>query len=171
MASAPPATAAVVVVDHPNHDLHPVQVKTSSPRFPPPAGTPTSSTASSPSTAALAAVTSAKRAHTQSNGLDTSACGLGPFHPPTPTSDNSFIVTPPQQTEEEYDNFTAAQANILAQPLVDAYMPVKIHIVKDHDMKERLCLEVERLGLSAVIMGSRGLGPRGGAANGKLGNE
>ncbi|KAL0399959.1 UNVERIFIED_CONTAM: Universal stress protein PHOS34 [Sesamum radiatum] len=47
MASAPPATAAVVV-DHPKHDLHPVQVKTSSPRFPPPAGTPTSSTVSSP---------------------------------------------------------------------------------------------------------------------------
>ncbi|KAL6205859.1 hypothetical protein ACLB2K_023111 [Fragaria x ananassa] len=32
----------------------------------------------------------------------------------------------------------------------------KIHIRKDRDMKERLCLEVERLGLSSVIMGSRG---------------
>ncbi|TKY49663.1 Rop guanine nucleotide exchange factor 7 [Spatholobus suberectus] len=31
----------------------------------------------------------------------------------------------------------------------------KIPIVKDHDMKEKLCLEVE-LGLRAVIMGSRG---------------
>ncbi|KAL6222852.1 hypothetical protein ACLB2K_006242 [Fragaria x ananassa] len=32
----------------------------------------------------------------------------------------------------------------------------KIHIGKDQDMKERLCLEVERLGLSSVIIGSRG---------------
>ncbi|KAJ6303650.1 hypothetical protein OIU77_017514 [Salix suchowensis] len=31
-------------------------------------------------------------------------------------------------------------------------------LMKDHDMKERLCLEVERLGLSAVIMGSRDFG-------------
>lgn len=46
----------------------------------------------------------------------------------------------------------------LAQPLVDAKYPIKMHIVKDHDMKERLCLEIERLGMSAVIMGSRGFG-------------
>ncbi|GJT33298.1 two-component response regulator ARR12-like protein [Tanacetum coccineum] len=37
--------------------------------------------------------------------------------------------------------------------LVEAGIPYKIHIVKDHDMKERLCLEVERLGLRVVIMG------------------
>lgn len=49
-------------------------------------------------------------------------------------------------------------------------MPVKIHIVKDHDMKERLCLEVERLGLSAVIMGSRGIGASRRSSNGKLGS-
>ncbi|CAN1783572.1 Universal stress protein PHOS32 [Linum perenne] len=34
-------------------------------------------------------------------------------------------------------------------------------------MKERLCLEVERLGLSAVVMGSRGFG----AARRRNGNE
>ncbi|XP_059282472.1 universal stress protein PHOS32-like [Lycium ferocissimum] len=63
-----------------------------------------------------------------------------------------------QKLEEDYDNFTSNKSNDLAQPLVDANIPYKIRIVKDHDMKERLCLEIERLGLSAVIMGSRGFG-------------
>ncbi|MBA0631786.1 hypothetical protein Godav_000627 [Gossypium davidsonii] len=58
--------------------------------------------------------------------------------------------------ENKFDLFTTTKANTLAQPLVDAKILFKIHIVKDHDLKERLCLEVERLGLSAVIMGSRG---------------
>ncbi|CAL5344680.1 unnamed protein product [Camellia sinensis] len=58
----------------------------------------------------------------------------------------------------------------LAQPLVEAQIPFKIHIVKDHDMKERLCLEVERLGLSAVIMGSRGFGAIKRGNNGRLGS-
>lgn len=76
----------------------------------------------------------------------------------------------PRQMEEEYDSLTAKKANNLAQPLIEAHVPVKIHIVKDHDMKERLCLEVERLGLSAVIMGSRGIGASRGRSNGKLGS-
>ncbi|XP_060188780.1 universal stress protein PHOS32-like [Lycium barbarum] len=63
-----------------------------------------------------------------------------------------------QKLEEDYDNFTSNKSNDLAQPLVDANIPYKIRIVKDHDMKERLCLEIERLGLSAVIIGSRGFG-------------
>ncbi|KAM7500868.1 hypothetical protein LguiA_025282 [Lonicera macranthoides] len=63
-----------------------------------------------------------------------------------------------QKLEDDFDNFTNTKSNDLAQPLVEAHIPFKIHIVKDHDMKERLCLEVERLGLSAVIMGSRGFG-------------
>lgn len=58
----------------------------------------------------------------------------------------------------------------MAQPLVDAQIPFKIHIVKDHDMKERLCLEMERLGLSAVIMGSRGLGAVKRGSDGRLGS-
>ena len=49
-------------------------------------------------------------------------------------------------------------------------MPYKIHIVKDHDMKERLCLEVERLGFNAVIMGSRGFGASKRGSNGRLGS-
>merc|ERR1711915_302552 len=53
---------------------------------------------------------------------------------------------------------TASKASDLAQPLVEGNIPFKIHIVKDHDMKERICLEVERLGVNAVIMGSRGFG-------------
>ncbi|TYH33677.1 hypothetical protein ES332_D13G075400v1 [Gossypium tomentosum] len=62
------------------------------------------------------------------------------------------------------------KANTLAQPLVDAQIPFKIHIVKDHDLKERLCLEVERLGLSAVIMGSRGFGAARRTSKGRLGS-
>ena len=37
-------------------------------------------------------------------------------------------------------------------------------------MKERLCLEVERLGLSAVIMGSRGFGAVRRGSDGRLGS-
>ncbi|KAG4110719.1 hypothetical protein ERO13_D13G064100v2 [Gossypium hirsutum] len=62
------------------------------------------------------------------------------------------------------------KADTLAQPLVDAQIPFKIHIVKDHDLKERLCLEVERLGLSAVIMGSRGFGAARRTSKGRLGS-
>lgn len=77
-----------------------------------------------------------------------------------------------QKLEDDFDNFTATKANDLAQPLVDAHIPFKIHIVKDHDLKERLCLEVERLGLCAVIMGSRGFGAsrRIGKIGGRLGS-
>ncbi|XP_028787773.1 universal stress protein PHOS32-like [Neltuma alba] len=75
-----------------------------------------------------------------------------------------------QKLEEDFDNFTTTKASDLAQPLVDAQIPFKIHIVKDHDMKERLCLEVERLGLSAVIMGSRGFGATKRSTKGRLGS-
>lgn len=37
-------------------------------------------------------------------------------------------------------------------------------------MRERLCLEIERLGLSAVIMGSRGFGAVRRGSDGKLGS-
>ncbi|XP_010547129.1 PREDICTED: universal stress protein PHOS32-like [Tarenaya hassleriana] len=63
-----------------------------------------------------------------------------------------------RKVEDDFDVFTNAKANDMAGPLVEAEIPFKIHIVKDHDMKERLCLEVERLGLSTLIMGSRGFG-------------
>lgn len=63
-----------------------------------------------------------------------------------------------RKLEDDFDTFTTTKASSLAQPLVKAQIPYRIHIVKDHDMKERLCLEVERLGLSAVVMGSRGFG-------------
>ncbi|KAL0363294.1 UNVERIFIED_CONTAM: Universal stress protein PHOS32 [Sesamum calycinum] len=75
-----------------------------------------------------------------------------------------------QKLEDDFDNFTSSKANDLAQPLVEANIPFKIHIVKDHDMKERLCLEVERLGLSAVIMGSRGFGASRRSSKGRLGS-
>lgn len=37
-------------------------------------------------------------------------------------------------------------------------------------MRERLCLEIERLSLSAVIMGSRGFGAEKRGSDGKLGS-
>lgn len=75
-----------------------------------------------------------------------------------------------RKLEDDFDNFTATKASDVAQPLVEAQIPFKIHIVKDHDMKERLCLEVERLGLSAVIMGSRGFGASKRASKARLGS-
>ncbi|KAK9689030.1 hypothetical protein RND81_09G029900 [Saponaria officinalis] len=75
-----------------------------------------------------------------------------------------------QKLEDDFDAFTTSKASDLAQPLIDAQVPYKIHIVKDHDMKERLCLEVERLGFHAVIMGSRGFGASKRASNGRLGS-
>ncbi|KAK4803889.1 hypothetical protein SAY86_003706 [Trapa natans] len=75
-----------------------------------------------------------------------------------------------QKSQEDFDSFTASKISDLARPLKDAQIPHKIHIVKDHDMRERLCLEVERLGLSAVIMGSRGFGAAKRGSDGKLGS-
>ena len=62
------------------------------------------------------------------------------------------------RTEDDFDAFTASKAANLVKPLKEAQILYKIHIVKDHDMKEMLCLEMERFGLSVVIMGSRGFG-------------
>lgn len=77
-----------------------------------------------------------------------------------------------KKLEDDFDAFTTSKASDLAAPLAEAGVPFKIRIVKDHDMKERLCLEVERLGLGAVIMGSRGFGGAGkvAAAKGRLGS-
>ncbi|KAL8470084.1 hypothetical protein ACS0TY_032813 [Phlomoides rotata] len=75
-----------------------------------------------------------------------------------------------RKLEDEFDTFTTTKSSDLAQPLVEAQIPFKIHIVKDHDMKERLCLEVERLGLSALIMGSRGFGATKRGSDGRLGS-
>jgi nucleotide-binding universal stress UspA family protein len=75
-----------------------------------------------------------------------------------------------QKLEEDFDTFTITKASDLSQPLLTAEIPFKIHIVKDHDMRERLCLEVERLGLSTLIMGSRGLGATKRGSDGRLGS-
>lgn len=71
--------------------------------------------------------------------------------------------------ESDFDDRTASKANDVAQPLVEARVPYRVHIVKDHDLKERLCLEVERLGLSAMIMGSKGFGAARTRRTSKLG--
>ncbi|KAI3509588.1 hypothetical protein L1887_24974 [Cichorium endivia] len=46
-----------------------------------------------------------------------------------------------QKLEDDFIAFTTAKSNDLLKPLVDAQINFKIHFVKDHDMKERLCLE------------------------------
>ncbi|XP_022139521.1 universal stress protein PHOS32-like [Momordica charantia] len=75
-----------------------------------------------------------------------------------------------RKLEDDFDAFTASKAADIAKPLKDAQIPYKIHIVKDHDMRERLCLEVERLGLNALIMGSRGFGAAKRGNDGGLGS-
>ncbi|KAK9677960.1 hypothetical protein RND81_11G178700 [Saponaria officinalis] len=72
--------------------------------------------------------------------------------------------------EEEFDSLTAGKIAEIAQPLADAKIGFKVHVVKDHDMKERLCLEIERLGMSVVIMGSRGFGASRSSSKARLGS-
>ncbi|GMI85303.1 hypothetical protein like AT1G11360 [Hibiscus trionum] len=95
-------------------------------------------------------------------GADWGPLPQTPRNPETPQSQ--------QQLEDDFDAFTASKAADLAKPLKEAGIHFKIHIVKDHDMRERLCLEVERLGLSAVIMGSRGFGAEKRGSDGRLGS-
>ncbi|KAL5196613.1 hypothetical protein ABZP36_000125 [Zizania latifolia] len=90
-----------------------------------------------------------------------------PSEPPSAEDDAEAAA---RKMEDDLDAFTASKADDLAKPLKDAGIPYKIHIVKDHDMKERLCLEVERLGLSAVIMGSKGFGAARRTSKGRLGS-
>ncbi|KAI9176529.1 hypothetical protein LWI28_003908 [Acer negundo] len=75
-----------------------------------------------------------------------------------------------RQQESGENELTDSNAKNIAEPLEEARIPYKIHIVKDHDLKERLCLEVERLGLSAMIMGSRGIGAVRKSNIGRLGS-
>ncbi|GJS75197.1 universal stress protein PHOS34-like protein [Tanacetum coccineum] len=83
---------------------------------------------------------------------------LSPSPSSSPSPQRKVAIAGPQQKPFDIDSFTSAKANEITKPLVDGNIEFSIHIVKDHDMKERLCLEVERLGLSVVIMGSRGFG-------------
>uniref|UniRef100_A0A452ZGS0 UspA domain-containing protein n=1 Tax=Aegilops tauschii subsp. strangulata TaxID=200361 RepID=A0A452ZGS0_AEGTS len=96
-------------------------------------------------------------------------CSTAPTGAPSP-SPSTTATDARKKREEDFDAFTSTKSQDLAQPLVAAQIPFKIHIVKDHDMKERLCLEAERLGLSAMIMGSRGFGASRRAGNGRLGS-
>lgn len=194
MASPSPVAApARNIIDPPKRDLRPVQVKTSSPRFPPQPATPNSLYYNLPASlrrVGIAVDLSDESAYAVKWAVDdylrpgdlvillhvrsTSVLYGADWGSSTPTTttptDAPFVKSrSPRQIEEEIDKVTAAKADQLAQPLIDAHVPVKIHIVKDHDMKERLCLEVERLGLSAVIMGSRGIGASRERGKGKLG--
>lgn len=164
-------------MNRPDRHLQPIQVKTSSPRFP-----PSPSTSPAHRRIAIAVDLSDESAYAVKwavenylrpgdtvillHVLSTSVLYGADWGSSTPTTN----PVSQQEIEYEYDNFTTPKANHLAHPLVDAHVPFKIHIVKDHDMKERLCLEVERLVLSAMIMGSRGTGVLRRSSKGKLGS-
>ena len=45
-----------------------------------------------------------------------------------------------QAQQQSFDDLTSSKASDLSKPILDAQIPLKIHIVKDHDMKERICL-------------------------------
>ena len=47
-----------------------------------------------------------------------------------------------QKSEVDFDTLTAAKSEELAAPIKSSGIEYRIVIVKDHDMKERLCLEV-----------------------------
>ena len=47
-----------------------------------------------------------------------------------------------QKLENDFDSLTAGKSEELAAPLKAAGITYRIVIFKDHDMKERLCLEV-----------------------------
>ncbi|KAL3848936.1 hypothetical protein ACJIZ3_010818 [Penstemon smallii] len=170
----------------------PIQVQKTSPRFPQSPATPTPiTTAISPShrRIAIAIDLSDESAYSVKWAVEnylrhgdavillhvqsTSVLYGADWGSSTPTnSPNSINSQSKQELEEEFEKSTTAKANKLAQPLKEAgHVSYKIHIVKDHDMKERLCLEVERLNLSAVILGSRGIGAsRRNCCKGKLGS-
>ncbi|KAG8386959.1 hypothetical protein BUALT_Bualt03G0202900 [Buddleja alternifolia] len=189
--TSPPQPTTAVSLNPPRHKLQSVQVKTSSPRFPPSPTTPTLITSPSHRRIGIAVDLSDESAYAVKWAVhnylrpgdtvillhvrSTSVLYGADWGSSTPTAtttppNSSFPKISQQQMEEEYDNFTTTKANHVAEPLVDAHVALKIHIVKDHDMKERLCLEVERLGLSTVIMGSRGIGALRSSSKGMLGS-
>lgn len=90
----------------------------------------------------------------------------GPMDQSIDTSDEESK----QRLEKSFDTLTSNKAADLARPILDAGIPLKIHIVKDHDMKERICLEVERLGVNVVVMGSRGFGAAKKSEKARLGS-
>lgn len=59
-----------------------------------------------------------------------------------------------KKLEDEFDAFTVNKSDELAKPLIEAGISVQIKIVKDHDMKERLCLEVRLLNHSLFSFNS-----------------
>ncbi|KAL8506703.1 hypothetical protein ACS0TY_017558 [Phlomoides rotata] len=174
------AIKPTVAGDHanrPERRLHPIEVRTSSPRFP---LSPSPSLSSTRRRIGIAVDLGDESAYAVKWAVDNY---LRPgdavilLHVNSTTvlfgadwGSSSTTAVIPVANIAEFDNFTATKANHLAQPLADASVPFKIHIVKDHDMQERLCLEIERLGLNAVIMGSRGIGGSRRSGKGKLGS-
>lgn len=165
--------------NRPERRLQPIEVRTSSPRFP---LSPSPSLSSTRRRIGIAVDLSDESAYAVKWAVDnylrpgdavillhvnSTTVLFGADWGSSPTTTTTAV---PVTNMSEFDNFTATKANHLAQPLADASVPFKIHIVKDHDMQERLCLEIERLGLNAVIIGSRGIGGSRISGKGKLGS-
>lgn len=73
-------------------------------------------------------------------------------------SDEEISPESQRKFEEDLDEFMTTKISKLAKPFAEANVPFKIHILKDHDMKERICLEANQLEVDALVLGSRGFG-------------
>ncbi|OMO99878.1 UspA [Corchorus olitorius] len=76
-------------------------------------------------------------------GADWGSIKLQITHNSTSNNENTTAMAAKQsdkESQQKLENgfhiFTTTKANSIAQPLLDAQIPFKIHIVKDHDMKE-----------------------------------
>ena len=49
-----------------------------------------------------------------------------------------------RKLEDDFDNFTATKASDLAQPLVEAQIPFKIYIVKDHFLLSHIYFFIDK---------------------------
>ncbi|KMZ68853.1 Adenine nucleotide alpha hydrolases-like superfamily [Zostera marina] len=87
---------------------------------------------------------------------------------------HSRSIAPQPENKASEDKLKAMKEkkpNSIAEPLIAAGVHFEVKIVSDHDMKERICLELERLDFNAVIMGSRGIGGENKLdCNGRLGS-
>jgi hypothetical protein len=59
-----------------------------------------------------------------------------------------------QNMEEDFDVLTAAKSTDIAKSHLEVNIPYNPYRVKEHDMKEQICLEVVCLVVNAIIIDS-----------------
>lgn len=74
------------------------------------------------------------------------------LHVCTTTHDNND-TDEMKKMKNYFHVYTISKLNDFAKPLLQAQIPHNLHIVMDHEIKERLCLEINTLNLSALIVG------------------